>query len=93
MRKAIGILATGVVAASALVITADAAPVYEDSPAWDCVTMGNRVCGPTNTQGVAAGCYNDAGDIVALWPCHVVVNPDGSSVGRFTFTIEESGVK
>lgn len=80
MRKAIGILATGVVAASALVITADARhPSTEDSPAWDCVTMGNRVCGPTNVQGKTAACYDDGGVIVALWPCRVVVNQDGSS--------------
>lgn len=24
-----------------------AAPVTEDSPAWNCATMGNQICGPT----------------------------------------------
>ena len=62
------------------IITAHAAPaIQEDDPGWDCVSMGNRVCGPTNSQGIEAGCYNDAAQLVAPWPCHVVVNPDGSS--------------
>jgi hypothetical protein len=43
-----------------------AQPVHEDSPGWDCTTMGNHVCGPTNTQGVAAGHY-EAGVLVTPW--------------------------
>lgn len=66
---AIGIPA-GMIASPA----AYAALIEEDSPNWDCRTQGNRVCGPDNTQGVAAACYSDRGVIVALWPCHVVVN-------------------
>lgn len=31
--------------------------VEEDSPAWDCRTMGNKVCGPHNAQGLAPGYY------------------------------------
>lgn len=31
--------------------------VEEDSPAWDCRTMGNEVCGPHNAQGLPAGYY------------------------------------
>ncbi len=65
--------------AAALIVAASLSPVGEDSPAWDCVSMGNRVCGPTNSQGVTAGCYNDARELVAPWPCWVLVNPDGSS--------------
>lgn len=53
--------------------------ITEDSPAWDCTTMGNRVCGPQSVGGGIAGCYDDGGSIVALWPCHVEVNPDGSA--------------
>jgi hypothetical protein len=30
----------------------------EDSPGWDCRIHGNRICGPTNDQGVPAGNYN-----------------------------------
>ncbi len=30
----------------------------EDSPGWDCRIHGNRICGPTNNQGVPAGNYN-----------------------------------
>jgi hypothetical protein len=33
------------------------AAVQEDSPAWDCRTMGNKVCGADNAQGVAPGYY------------------------------------
>lgn len=64
------------------VAIADAAAsptVQEDDPAWDCVTMGNRICGPGNSNGVPAACYNDGGVIVAPWPCHIVINPDGSA--------------
>lgn len=53
--------------------------VQEDDPGWDCITMGDRSCGPTNSNGFVAGCYDDTGAMVAAWPCHVVVNPDGSS--------------
>lgn len=49
--------------------------VQEDEPGWDCKVNGNRICGPTNDQGVQAGCYNDQGSLVAVWPCHVVVDP------------------
>ena len=32
--------------------------VQEDSPQWDCTTMGNRICGIGNAQGVPAGDYS-----------------------------------
>lgn len=53
--------------------------ITEDDPGWSCQTMGNRVCGPGNSEGVTPGCYSDTGDMVSMWPCHVVVNADGSS--------------
>lgn len=59
--------------------TAYAASPLEDQPGWSCVDDGNRICGPGNSEGKPAACYDDGGAIVALWPCHVVVNPDGSS--------------
>jgi hypothetical protein len=31
----------------------------EDSPQWDCRTMGNLVCGAGNAQGTAPGDYSD----------------------------------
>ncbi len=68
--------------AGAIISTAPAiaAPaVTEDSPAWDCIFDGNRICSPTNAHGAAPGCYNDRGALVAPWPCHVVVNADGSA--------------
>lgn len=46
---------------------------------WSCVDNGNRICGPGNPEGKLAACYDDARMVVALWPCHVVINPDGSS--------------
>lgn len=63
----------------ALVITLCPSTIQEDDPGWDCTMMGDRVCGPGNSNGVPAACYDEGGVIVALWPCHVVVNPDGSS--------------
>jgi hypothetical protein len=38
----------------------------EDSTGWNCTTMGNHVCGPTNTEGLRAGCYDD-GVLVIPW--------------------------
>lgn len=58
---------------------APAGQVQEDDPGWDCRVDGNRICGPTNAQAVPAGCYADTGALVAAWPCHLVVNPDGSA--------------
>lgn len=51
----------------------------EDMFGWDCRVDGNRICAPSNTEGVPAGCYSDIGVLVAGWPCHVEVMPDGSS--------------
>lgn len=41
----------------------------EDDPGWSCVDDGNRVCGPGNSEGKPAACYDDGGVIVAMWPC------------------------
>jgi hypothetical protein len=51
----------------------------EDEPGWDCVSDGDHRCGPANTNGVPAGCYGDGGMLLAVWPCHLVVNLDGTS--------------
>ena len=48
----------------------------EDSPEWNCATMGNRVCGPSS---LTPGCYNDNEEMVAPWPCFVVVDDDGNA--------------
>ncbi len=50
---------------SAVVLSLGGGPA-EDSPEWDCRTDGNRVCGPANSQGVAAGRYWDC----AAGLCH-----------------------
>lgn len=69
-----------ILAATALAAPAiAAAQPQEDDPGWSCVDDGNRICGPNNPQGAPAACYDEGGVIVAMWPCHVVVNPDGSS--------------
>lgn len=65
--------------ASSITVTATPYRTPEDSPAWDCRTDGNRICGPENAQRVVAGCYSDTGTVVALWPCHVVVNSAGDA--------------
>src|SRR6266576_3959127 len=43
------------------------ATVWEDSPLWDCTMMGNHICGPGNTNGVPAGCYDQGGVMVKPW--------------------------
>lgn len=48
----------GVTAEPRAMVTVEAtpaAPIQEDEPGWDCLTMGNRVCGPK------------AGDEVEAW--------------------------
>ena len=40
--------------------------IAEDDPGFDCRTMGDLVCGPTNVQGVDAGLYR-GGQLVAVW--------------------------
>ena len=40
------------------VVTTSGIIIMEDDPRWDCRTMGNRICGPTNSQGVPAGGYS-----------------------------------
>lgn len=45
--------------------------IAEDESGWDCRTMGNRVCGPDNAQGVIAGQYGpDA--LIIPWPAATV---------------------
>ena len=75
---AIGILfgfAAGLPAGPLLIAQAQAAPIQEDDPGWDCRTMGDLECGPTNAQGVAAGRYVD-GRLVAPWEPAWYGHPD-----------------
>lgn len=54
--------------------------LQEDDPGWDCRTGGDRICGPlSDDAGHTPGCYDDIGTLVALWPCYVVTNADGSA--------------
>jgi hypothetical protein len=74
MSNKLGLAATaGIITAGALGIwfapLASADAPLEDSPDWSCVDDGNRVCGPDNANGVPAGCYDEGGVLVALWPC------------------------
>lgn len=67
---AVGVLITaaiGVPLAGPAIAIANASPaLQEDDPGWDCRTMGDLVCGPTNDQGVTAGLYS-AGQLVTAW--------------------------
>lgn len=45
---------------------ASASEPQEDSAGFNCATMGSHICGPTNTEGLRAGCY-DSGTLVILW--------------------------
>jgi len=73
-------LAAAVALALALTGGVAHATPQEDDKDWSCVTQGNRVCGPDGDNfGHTPGCYDDTGRMVAAWPCHVVVNRDGSA--------------
>lgn len=50
---------------------------FEDDPRWSCVDDGNRVCGPDNSEGQPAGCYDDGGVLWAVWPCEAWTPADG----------------
>jgi hypothetical protein len=56
----IDVLVAAVIALTspALAPADDTTVVMEDSPQWDCTTMGNQVCGVGNAQGVPAGDYS-----------------------------------
>lgn len=41
--------------------------VEEDDPAWNCRTMGNRICGPGNSNGVTPGIYTSQGNLILAW--------------------------
>ena len=81
MKKRFVLLAASLAALGAVAFAPDAkawSGPEEDQPGWSCVSDGNRICGPSNTEGKPAGCY-DGGVLVADWPCTVVVSSDGSS--------------
>jgi hypothetical protein len=67
MTRIITAAVLSIAALFALPAPADAAPITEDSPAWDCRTDGNHICGPHNAQGVAPGLYRGF-DLISPWP-------------------------
>lgn len=59
--------AIGIPLAGPTITIANASPaIQEDDPRWDCRVNGDRVCGPTNDQGVPAGLYAD-NQLVTAW--------------------------
>jgi uncharacterized low-complexity protein len=48
---------------------------YEGQRGFSCALHGNRVCGPKNKQGAAAGCYRD-GVLVIPWTRYDVPSAD-----------------
>ena len=87
-------LAIGAIGASLLIgvpavactPSAKASPeVTEDSPGWNCVTMGNHICGPTNDQGVAPG-RSRGGELVKRWPTVTTCTTPPTVVGLITGT-------
>lgn len=74
MSNRIGIFTSAVIVAGSAAAVwlsphAYASQCLEDMPCWSCVDDGNRVCGPGNSEGKPAACYDDGGVIVAYWPC------------------------
>jgi hypothetical protein len=45
--------------------------VPEDSPAFDCTTMGDHECWPGNSNGVPPGIYDKGGVMVESWDVFV----------------------
>lgn len=41
--------------------------IDEDESGWSCVDMGNKVCGPGNSNGAPAGRYDEGGVLVEPW--------------------------
>lgn len=64
-----GALGFGLLAAMFGFAGPDVSVVEEDSSSWSCVEMGNRACGPNNSNNAVPGCYNDIGIMVQAWPC------------------------
>ena len=55
------IIAAAIIAMSAAAVPGRPRPWSRSrriSPQWDCTTMGNRICGVGNAQGVPAGDYS-----------------------------------
>ena len=70
-------LALGFAAAPHGMAHAKLGPVIEeDSPQWDCRTMGNLICGPDNAQGVTPGDYSNPN----CWPGAIYCPPVGTPV-------------
>lgn len=67
-----GVIVGGVALASESNDTDPLTSITEDSPGWSCVDDGNHVCGPGNSEGKPAGCYDAGGVMVEAWPCYVV---------------------
>lgn len=69
---------------------AKASPL-EDEPGYSCVDQGNRVCGPNNSNGVPAGCYDDGGVLWKAWPCDPWKPSDGYVHGDGSWTEVQDG--
>lgn len=63
----------GLAALAALLTAApaQASPIQEDDPRWDCRVNGDSICGPGNSNGVAPGLYT-AGRLTSPWPTATV---------------------
>ena len=80
-------LALGFAAAPHGTAHAEPAPVIEeDSPQWDCRTMGNLICGTDNAQGVTPGGYSNPN----CWPGAIYCPPVGTPVDVTTTGVEIS---
>ena len=73
LAKFIAVPAIATAALLTLAAPSNAAPTMEDSEQWSCVDMGNRICGPGNTNGVPAGRYDAGGVLVDAWPINGMV--------------------
>jgi hypothetical protein len=57
-----------VLAAALIAMSPAQAPVFEDDPSWSCVDDGNHVYGRNNSEGKAAGLYDEGGVLIDVWP-------------------------
>lgn len=64
------LLIAGLAAASlVLAPVSNAEPPGDQPGVSSCVDDAPRVCGPDNTLGAPAGCYDDGGVLEFAWPC------------------------
>ena len=70
IKQGLGVLGMSMAATFGAAVGVDAvasAAPTEDSVEWSCASMGNRVCSPTNQEGMLPGHYSINGLLDRPW--------------------------